>query len=153
MNQRDVSASHRGKPNDARNSSGQPVSWGHILKGFASSPEGRHVCRTRKLVSIRHRTDHDLLVLVSRELDRGLTLVAVATTRTSPLFAQAEKAYDTARAILPRISNLSEGDRRHLESRLKELRVRLDDVPTLRGWSVTRHRSHSKTQNRRSLVP
>ena len=85
--------------------------------------------RTRKLVSIRHRTDHDLLVLVSRELDRGFALVDVATTRSSPLFAQAEKAYDTARAILPRISDLSEGDHLHLESRLKELRVRLDQVP------------------------
>jgi hypothetical protein len=86
--------------------------------------------RTRKLVSIRHHTDHDLQVLVSRELDRGFALVDVATTRTSPLFAQAQKAYDTARAILPRIADLSEGDRLHLESRLKELRVRLDQVPT-----------------------
>jgi hypothetical protein len=86
--------------------------------------------RTRKLVSIRHRTNQDLLILVQRELDRSLTLVAVATTRTSPLFAQAEKAYGTVRAILPRISDLSEGDRLHLESRLKELRVRLDQVAT-----------------------
>jgi len=31
--------------------------------------------RTRKLVSIRHRTDHDLLVLVSREFDQGFALV------------------------------------------------------------------------------
>jgi hypothetical protein len=86
--------------------------------------------RTRRLVSIRHRTDHDLTVLVSRELDRGFALVDVATTRTSPLFAHAERAYDMARAILPRISGLSEGDRVHLESRLKELRVRLDQVTT-----------------------
>ena len=86
--------------------------------------------RTRKLVSIRHRTDHDLLILVSRELDRGFALVDAATTRTSPLVVQAEKAYDTVRAILPRISDLSEGDRLHLESRLKELRVRLGQVPT-----------------------
>ena len=86
--------------------------------------------RTRKLVSIRHRTDHDLLVLVSRELDRGFALVDVASTRTSPLFAQGEKVYDTARAILPRISDLSEGDRLRLGSRLKELRVRLDQVGT-----------------------
>jgi hypothetical protein len=84
--------------------------------------------RTKKLVSIRQRTDHDLLVLVSRELDRGFALVDVATTSTSPLFAQAEKAHDTAKAILPRISGLSEGDRLRLESRLKELRVRLDRV-------------------------
>jgi hypothetical protein len=87
--------------------------------------------RTRKLVSIRQRTDHDLLVLVSRELDRGFALVDVATIRTSPLFAQAEKACDTVRTILPRISDLSEGDRRRLESRLRELRFRLDQVATL----------------------
>jgi hypothetical protein len=86
--------------------------------------------RTQKLVSIRHHTDHDLQVLVSRELDRAFALMDVATTSTSPLFAQAEKAYDTARAILPRIADLSECDRLHLESRLKELRVRLDQVPT-----------------------
>ena len=85
--------------------------------------------RTRKLVSIRHHTDHNLQVLVSRELDRAFALLDVATTRTSPLFAQAVKAYDTARAILPRISDLTEGDRLHLESRLTELRVRLDQVP------------------------
>ena len=86
--------------------------------------------RTRKLVSIRQRTDHDLLVLVSRELDRGFALVAVATTRNSLLFAQAGKAYDTARTVLPRISDLSEGDRLRLESRLKEFRSRLDQVVT-----------------------
>src|SRR5438132_113154 len=86
--------------------------------------------RTRKLVSIRHRTDHDLLILVSRELDRGFAIADMAATRTSPLFVQAEKAHDTTRAILPRISDLSEGDRLHLESRLKELQVRLDQVAT-----------------------
>ena len=86
--------------------------------------------RTRKLVSIRQRTDHDLLILVSRELDRGFALLDVATAKTSPLFAQAEKAFATATALLPRISDLNQGDRLHLESRLKELRVRLDHVPT-----------------------
>ena len=86
--------------------------------------------RTRKLVSIRHHTDHDLLVLVSRELDRGFALVDVATTRTSPLFAQAVKAYDTARTILPRISGVSDGERLQIESRLKELRSQLDQAAT-----------------------
>ena len=76
--------------------------------------------RTRKLVLIRHQTDHDLRVLVSHELDRGFALADVK---------KAEKAYLTARAILPRISDLSEGDRLNLESRLKELRSRLDHVP------------------------
>jgi hypothetical protein len=85
--------------------------------------------RTRKLVLIRNKTDHDLLILVQRELDRGLTLVAVTTTRISPLFAQAEKAYNTATAISPRISSISQGDRLRIESSLKELRTRLDQVP------------------------
>ena len=89
--------------------------------------------RTRKLVSIpspnRPRFDGSLSS-AAEELDRGLALVDVAATRTSPLFAQAEKAFDTVRAILPRISDLSEGDRLHLESRLKELRSQLDQVAT-----------------------
>lgn len=55
--------------------------------------------RTRKLVSIRHRTDHDLLVLVKRELDRGFALADVATTRTSRLLTQAARADETARAL------------------------------------------------------
>jgi hypothetical protein len=110
--------------------SSEPVSNAHILKALRRHRRESMSDRTRKLVSIRHHTDHDLQVLVSRELDRGFALVDVATTRTSPLFAQAEKAYDTARAILPRIADLSEGDRMHFESRLKELRVRLDPVAT-----------------------
>src|ERR1039457_6958675 len=95
----------------ARVLSSGPVSNGHILRGFASSPEGSMSDRTTKLVSIRHRTDHDLQVLVGRELDRAFALLEVATTKTSSLVAKAVKAYDTARTILPRISGLSEGDR------------------------------------------
>jgi hypothetical protein len=110
--------------------SSEPVSNGHILKALRRHRREAMSERTQKLVSIRHHTDHDLQVLVSRELDRGFALVDVATTRTSPLFAQAEKACDTARTILPRIADLSECDRLHLDFRLKELRVRLDQVPT-----------------------
>ena len=56
---------------------------------------------TKKLRVLRSRTDHDLLVLVQREIDRGLALVDVATTRNSPLFAQAEKAFATAQTMFP----------------------------------------------------
>ena len=93
--------------------------------------------RTQKLVSIRHQTDHDLQVLVSRESDRAFALLDVATTRTSPLFVQAVRAYDTAWTILPRISGMSDGERLQLESRLMELRVRLDQTPTF--GRVERH--------------
>src|SRR5260370_21187260 len=95
---------------------GQPVSKGHVLRGLRRHRRKGMSDRTRKLVSIRHRTDHDLLVLVSRELDRSFALVDLVTTRTSPLFAQAEKAHETARAILPRMSRLSGGAPLHLES-------------------------------------
>jgi len=85
--------------------------------------------RTRKLVSIRHRTDHDLLILVSREIDRGFALVDVAASRNSPLFTQAEKEFSTATALVPRIAGLSEGDRLRIEGKVKELRSRLDQIP------------------------
>ena len=85
--------------------------------------------RTRKLLTLRARTDHDLLVLVNREMDRGFALVDAATTRNSPLFAQAEKAFATATAMLPRISGLSVDDRQRIEAKVKQLRSRMDEVP------------------------
>jgi len=85
--------------------------------------------RTRKLVSIRHRTDHDLLILVSREIDRGFGLVDVAAFRNSPLFTRAEKALSTTTALVPRIAGLSESDRLRIEGKVKELRSRLDQIP------------------------
>jgi len=87
--------------------------------------------RTQKLVSIRHRTDHDLLVLVKRDLDRGFALVESATARNSPLFAQAQKAHETATTLLSKIAALSLDDRLRIESSLKELRSKLNQVPTL----------------------
>ena len=84
---------------------------------------------TQKLRVLRSRTDHDLLALVRRELDRGFALVDVAASRNSPLFTQAEKALSTATALLPRISGLSQDDRLSSEETLKGLRSRLDQVP------------------------
>jgi hypothetical protein len=85
--------------------------------------------RTRKLLTLRARTDHDLLVLVARELDRGFALLDVATTRNSPLFAQAEKAFAAATAILPRIAGLSADDRQRIEAKVEQLRSRIEEVP------------------------
>jgi hypothetical protein len=85
--------------------------------------------RTRKLLTLRARTDHDLLVLVHRELDRGFALLDVATTRNSPLFARAEKALAAATAMLPRIVGLSADDRQPIEAKLKQLRSRMEEVP------------------------
>jgi hypothetical protein len=86
--------------------------------------------RTQKLVSIRRRTDQDLLFLVNRELNRGFALVEIATTRSSPLFTQAEKTHGTATIWLSKVAGLSQDDRLRIEAGLKELRSRLDQVPT-----------------------
>jgi hypothetical protein len=82
-----------------------------------------------KLVQLRNKTDRDLLVLVQRELERGLALADVATTKQSPLYGQAERAYRTAKALLPGIAGLTESERRGLEGTLKELRAALDQLP------------------------
>ena len=96
--------------------------------------------RTRKLLTLRARTDHDLLVLVNRELDRASALLDVATTRYSPLFAQAERAFATAMALLPRICGVSEDDRLRIETKMVKLRSRLAQVPqyaNVRSYSAS----------------
>ena len=85
--------------------------------------------RTKKLIALRNRTDLDLLVLVNPELDRGIVGVDMATTRNSPVFAQAEKSYSAAKTLLPWIAGLTQDDRLRMESKLDELRGLLDQVP------------------------
>ena len=98
--------------------------------------------RTQKLVALRSRTDHDLLVLVTRELDRAFALADVVASRYSPLFAQAVKAHSTATALLPRIAGLSQDDRLRIEGKAAELRVRLEQVPLWANVRKFRLRSH-----------
>ena len=85
--------------------------------------------RTRKLIALRSRTDHDLLVLVNRELDRAFALLDVTASRNSPPFAQAAKTLRTAITLLPRISDVSEDDRLRIEAKVAQLRLRLERVP------------------------
>lgn len=84
---------------------------------------------TQKLRVLRARTDHDLRILVQRELDRGSALLDVAITRNSPAFLQAAKAQNTAAALLSRIAALDDADRCCIEARFNELRQRFDRVP------------------------
>lgn len=84
---------------------------------------------TQKLRVLRSRTDHDLVVVVTRELDRGLAMVEAAASRNSPLFTQAEKALSTATALLPRINGLGQDDLQCIETAVQQLRSRLDRVP------------------------
>ena len=82
--------------------------------------------RESKLVELRRKTDRELVILVQRELDRGLTLAGVAATKESPLFAQAEKAYRNVKAVLPLIAGMNRDQRRELELKFKELCAALD---------------------------
>ncbi len=85
--------------------------------------------RTRKLLTLRTRTDHDLFILVNRELDRAIAILAGMTDRKSPLFTLAERAFAEATAILPRIADLSAGDRQRIESKVEQLRSRIEALP------------------------
>jgi len=85
--------------------------------------------RTRKLLTLRARTDHDLQVLVDRELERGFVLLAAATTRNSPQFVQAQKALATATTLLPRVSGLTVEDRQRIEAKAEQLRSRIGELP------------------------
>ena len=86
--------------------------------------------RESKLFELRRKTDQELLILVQRELDRGLTLADVATTKDSRLYAQAQRAYQMANAWLTVISGLNRDERRKLELKLEELWTALDRLPS-----------------------
>src|SRR5262245_44189298 len=84
---------------------------------------------SHKLRVLRARTDHDLLILLQRELDRALVLVDAANTRICPLsFTRAAKALNTARVLVGTISNLSHIDGLRIEETLNALGFRLDQV-------------------------
>ena len=83
---------------------------------------------TRKLASLRAKTDQELLVLIERELDRALTLADLATNRESGFYGEAENAYRSVITLLPKVPNIRENERARIEAAVKELRFRLDQV-------------------------
>lgn len=82
-----------------------------------------------KLAELRIKTDHDLIVVIHNEIERGLTLASVATSRQSPLYLKAERGYREARLCLPRVYSLGPAERAATELKLRELRAALDAVP------------------------
>ena len=66
---------------------------------------------TQKLAILRRRTDQDLVVLIQRELDRGLLSIVVAGSRNSPFFADAMQAHRTAAALWAKVSGAGQADR------------------------------------------
>ena len=90
-----------------------------------------------KLAELRARTDRELLTLIQRELDRALTLAAVAANRGSAFYGEAEKAYRKVITLLPKAPDMRRGQRARIEAAVKELRFRLDQVPAVA--KVERH--------------
>ena len=85
--------------------------------------------RESKLVELRSKTDRGLLILVRRELDRGMALANVATGKGSPLYSKAESTYSSVKLLLPKLGAISPDERRELEVELKDLRATLDGLP------------------------
>jgi hypothetical protein len=82
-----------------------------------------------KLAELRAKTDQELLVLMQRELDRALTLADVAVSRESALYSEAEKGYRKVVTLLPEAPDMRQGDCARIEAAVKELRLRLDQLP------------------------
>jgi hypothetical protein len=86
-----------------------------------------------KLAMLRAKTDRELLILIRKDLDRGLALANVAAAKGSPVHAEAEEAIDRAKALLPTIPNLRQRAWSGLEVLLEELRATLDALPEKRA--------------------
>ena len=74
--------------------------------------------RQAKLAALRAKTDRQLVTLVRSRLDEGLASRA-----------EAEKAYSEVVVLLPTIHDMTETERRPLESKLARLRGLLDQRP------------------------
>jgi hypothetical protein len=75
--------------------------------------------RNSKLAELRAKTDRQLIVLIRSTLDEGLRSRG-----------EAEKAYSEVRVLLPTIRDVTEAERRRLESKLARLRDSLRTRPT-----------------------
>jgi hypothetical protein len=87
-----------------------------------------------KLEELRAKTDRELLMLVSRELERGLALARVAAGQGSAMHLQAEAALAEVRILLPKLAGLNGEMREKLESKVRELRRELDAAPLTTSW-------------------
>ena len=71
-----------------------------------------------KLAELRAKTDLQLVTLIQSRLDGGLASCA-----------EAERAYAEVRVLLPTLRDVTEAERRRLESKLARLRELLDERP------------------------
>jgi hypothetical protein len=74
--------------------------------------------RKFKLAQLRAKTDRELVILIGSTLEDGLRSRG-----------EAERAYSEIRALLPTVRDVTEAERRRLESELARLRGLLDERP------------------------
>jgi hypothetical protein len=78
-----------------------------------------------KLAELRAKTDQQLMRVILRELDRALPMARAATSRESPLYIRAEKAYARVKPLVSRVEGVSS---KHLETKLIEVETALERV-------------------------
>ena len=71
-----------------------------------------------KLAQLRAKTDRQLVTLIGTRIDDGLASRA-----------QAKRAYAEVRVLLPTVREVTQAERRRLESKLARLRELLDERP------------------------
>ena len=82
-----------------------------------------------KLAELRAQTDRELLILIQRELDHALALADAAVNTESAFYSEAEKACRKVVTLLLEAPDMRRGERACVEATLKDLRLRLDQVP------------------------
>ncbi len=94
-----------------------------------------------KLEELRAKTDRQLLVVIRKELERGLVFAGVARTSyhlgdhalARDFLRKAERAYDEANMLLPLVRGTGRVEKTRLEARGRELCEELDELHEFRG--------------------
>ena len=82
-----------------------------------------------ELEQLRARTDRQLFTLIEKRVGEGFALATALSTQDSvENLARAEQSYRFAANFLPTITSISTSEKVWLESRLGELRWRLDGI-------------------------
>jgi hypothetical protein len=83
--------------------------------------------RQAKLAELRAKTDRQLVMLIRSRLDDGLRSARASAEEET--CAEAERAYSEVLALLPTVRDVTETERRGLESKLARLRELLFGAP------------------------
>jgi len=81
-----------------------------------------NLSESRKLETLRSKTDRQLVALIERKLDAGMRCASMG----GEFRMRAERTYADARLLVPWTSG---ADRRRLELKMQQLRECLDAVP------------------------